>query len=222
MTRPQLIIDCETTGLVPNYSDGSGVIWEIAIIERGTGCEWLWRMEPDTALADPKALEVGRFAERTAGMRYATRDEVRARYGGIPASGRMTGVWDLTWSGNGRFWSDPADLALVLARSFLRDVTLIGAVPSFDAGFLSAFLVAHGENPQPWHYRLRDIGSMAAGWLACAVSEGTYDSTLPLDAGTDDYALKLGIDLSRFDRHTALGDCRLDAAILNVIEGGAR
>lgn len=232
MTRPAVIVDCETTSLVPDYATGYGVIWELAVIERTTGTARVWRMElPDAtrAIADlgpvAGALAVGRFHERTEGMRDATRDEILARYGGTrPMPGDITDVWDLTCAQNGPFWSDPADLAGVVA-GLLRDVTLIAAVPSFDAGFLSAFLAHYGQPARPWHYRLRDIGSMAAGYLAgnydpYRVNRGLAPQIPALDASTDEYAVALGLDPDQFERHTALGDCRLVEAMLGVMGGG--
>jgi DNA polymerase III epsilon subunit-like protein len=112
-------------------------------------------------------------------------------------------------------WSAPEALAAVVAP-LLDDATVIAANPAFDAGFLAAFLRDHGQAPT-WHYRLRDIGSMAWGALARLCD---FPDTLPLDASTDDLAQALGIDLSTFDRHTALGDCQLVAAMLRAIEGG--
>jgi DNA polymerase III epsilon subunit-like protein len=213
MTRPQIIIDTETTALVPDYGDGYGTIWELALIERDSGAERLYRLEPDVDRADEQALTVGRFRERTKGMGYA--DAVPAGHGE---------VWDLTKASE-LLWSDPGDLAPHIA-GLLDGATLIAANPTFDAGFLSAFLAAYGCRPAPWHYRLRDIGSMAWAWLSgrntheYAGCTGRYDLP-PMDASTDDFARALGIDPEKFDRHTALGDCRLVAAMLDVMEGGA-
>jgi DNA polymerase III epsilon subunit-like protein len=115
-----------------------------------------------------------------------------------------------------RHWSDPASLAGHLMR-LLADTTIIGAVPSFDAGFLSAMLARHGQPAQPWHYRLRDIGSMARGWLTGAA--------LPcpqMDASTDEFAAALGVDMTRLGsrRHSAAGDCELVEAMLDKMRGG--
>jgi hypothetical protein len=223
--RPQIIVDCETTSLTPDYANDTGVIWELALIERGSGARWLWRMPPDPEAADPKALEIGRFAERTAGMRRAAREDILARYGSLEPAEPPTDVWNLAGRTERIFWSDPDDLALILP-DILQGATLIAANPTFDAGFLSAFLAHHGENPQPWHYRLRDIESMAWAWLngrnthEYARCTGRYEVP-PMDAGTDDFARVLGVDLKKFDRHAALGDCELVAAILRVMEGGA-
>ena len=216
-----LIVDTETTSLTPDYASGSGVIWELAVIERATGEEYAWRMEPDVSVASPEALAVGRFAERTRGMRHATRAEVDARYGPHAWSvTRRTNLWNLARvRSRDCHWSDPADLAGVLVENFLQDATIVGAVPSFDAGFLSAFLAHHGQDPKPWHYRLRDIGSMAWAWLQ-AHHLPHHLPAPSMDAGTDDLARAMGIEPGDFERHSALGDCRLVAAMLDVIEGG--
>ena len=208
MTRPQIIIDCETSSLTPDYGDGYGTIWELALIERDSGAERLYRLEPDVDRADEQALTVGRFRERTKGMGYA--DAVPAGHGE---------VWDLTKASE-LLWSDPGDLAPHVA-GLLDGATLIAANPTFDAGFLSAFLAAYGCKEAPWHYRLRDIGSMAWAWLQ-AHHLPHHLATPAMDASTDDFARALGIDPEKFDRHTALGDCRLVAAMLDVMEGGSR
>lgn len=204
MTRPQIIVDCETTSLVPDYGTGKGVIWELALIERDCGSERLYRMEPDRALADPGALAVGRFDERTGDMSHY------AQAGGPHDSG----VTDIAWTGY-QTWSRPADLAPHVA-GLLDGATIIAANPAFDAGFLAAFLAAYGCEPK-WHYRLRDIGSMAWAWLQ-AGHLPHHLATPAMDASTDDLARALGIEPEQFGRHTALGDCRLVAAILDVIE----
>lgn len=204
--RPVLVIDTETTSLVPDYDSGTGTIWEVAFIERAAGAEHLWLMKADELPASPEALAVGRYEERTAGTFHATAAEIREH---------AADVWDLAGTrGHGRHWSDPAALAEVLA-GLLRDATLIAANPAFDAGFMSAFLARYGQPPRPWHYRLRDIGSMAYGYLCGRATEPPAT-----DASTDVMAEALGIDVNGFARHSALGDCRLVAAMLDVIEGG--
>jgi hypothetical protein len=205
--RRQLIIDAETTSLEPDYATRRGGIWELAVIERDSGTEHLWRMLPDLTAADPAALAVGQYYERTAGMT-----------GGVPG-----GVYDLTEPGSSG-WSDPAALAAFLAP-VLAGATLIAAVPSFDATkFLAAFLARYGQCREPWHYRLRDIGSMSYGYLQACIRLGVEgrDGAMGrpvMDAGTDDFARALNVDPGQFDRHSALGDCRLVAAMLDVIEG---
>jgi len=208
MSRRQLILDSETTAIVPDYATGSGVIWELGCIERGTGTQHLWRMKPDLAKADITALRVGRFYERT------------ARMCGDCTPKRAHDLILPPLPGSKPEWSSPEALAAEVAP-LLDDVTVIAANPAFDAGFLTAFLKHYGQ-AGTWHYRLRDIGSIAYGCLCARRDEGVVlAADVPLiDASTDDFALALGVDLSLFERHSALGDCHLVAAMLTAIDGG--
>ena len=206
-SRPMVIVDCETTSLTPDYETGSGVIWELALLWPGNGrngIEHLWRMKPDLAVADPAALAVGRYYERTRGM-----------CGCLPV--RACDLANLL-PGDDTEWSLPSEVAAEVAR-LLDGAIIVAANPAFDAGFLAAFLRAHGEAPT-WHYRLRDIGSMAWAWLQAHHLPHHLD-TPAIDAGTDDLAGAMGIDPAAFERHSALGDCRLVAAMLARIQDGA-
>lgn len=60
-------LDTETTGLQPHHHE----VWEIAVISRalpgdGDDVELMWHVRPDLTKADPTALRIGRFYERTA------------------------------------------------------------------------------------------------------------------------------------------------------------
>lgn len=211
MVRRQLVVDCETTSLTPSYADGSGVIWEVAVLERcpdGTRVEGLWRMEPDDASrADRESLAVGGYYDRTRLMKH--RDQL---------------AHDIARKGS--YWSHPPALALHLAQ-LLNGATLICSVPTFDVAFLTAFLAAHKHAPT-WHYRVRDFASVAYGYLTgkpsalapvIPIGAEPYAAVPPLDAGTDDFARALGLDLSAYERHSALPDCRIVADALDVIEG---
>lgn len=209
MSRPQIIVDTETTGLDSSRHE----IWELALIKRDVDIEHLWRMKPDLVKADSTALAVGRFYERTSKM-----------------CGKCSSsyVHDLTRPPAGRYgdpeWSGQSALAAEVART-LDGATLIAANPTFDAGFLAAFLNQHGQ-AATWHYRLRDIGSIAYGYLHACLALGIegHDAAMgvpDMDASTDDFARALGVAPDQFERHSALGDCRLVAAMLGVIEGGA-
>ncbi|WP_030682122.1 3'-5' exonuclease [Streptomyces cellulosae] len=63
--QPTLLafVDTETTGLDPLLHDA----WEIAVILRADGEdeEHIFRIKPDLATADPQALEINRYHERT-------------------------------------------------------------------------------------------------------------------------------------------------------------
>lgn len=206
MTRRAVILDTETTSLKPAYGTGTGVIWELAVMEyEEPGDRYVWQMKPNLAVADPAALGVGHFYERTAKNCRACSAPTRA--------------YNLVHSQEGAdpHWSSPEAVAAEVAV-MLDGATIIAANPAFDAGFLTAFLNTCGQ-AATWHYRLRDIGSMAWGYCQ---RRGMKPGTVPaMDASTDDFAHALGVDPGRFERHSALGDCRLVAAMLNVIEGGA-
>lgn len=210
--RPVIILDTETTSLTPDYTTGAGVIWELAMIERQTGTQHVWRVKPDLALADPGALRVGRFYERTTKMCQKCVNPSRA--------------YDLTVWAKSEYddpeWSSPKALAAEIAP-LLDGATIIAANPTFDAGFLTALLNRYGQ-AATWHYRLRDIGSMAFGYL-CAFGE-VGPPAVPagggvpaVDASTDVFAKALGVDPEDFERHTALGDCLLVDAMLDVMGG---
>jgi DNA polymerase III epsilon subunit-like protein len=215
MTRRRIIVDAETTALEPDYATGRGVIWELAAIELDgpiATAEHIWRMKPDLAKADPGALRVGKYYERTAAMCWEC---------------RPSGVYDLAGvtDDDRPHWSGPSAVAAEVAR-LLDDATIIGANPAFDALFLTGFLRSNGQAPT-WHYRLRDIGSIAHGYLrACAaLAMPGRDAAMGVpafDASTDEFARALGVDPGKFERHSALGDCRLAAAMLAVVEGSAR
>jgi DNA polymerase III epsilon subunit-like protein len=203
--RRQIIIDTETTGLSPEIHE----VWELGAIELSDGqrTEHLWRMKPELEAADPGALQVGGYYERTSGMWEPL---------GSPHA------CDLARKDENH-WSDPAELALTATR-LLDGATLIAANPAFDAGFLAQFLRDNRQAPA-WHYRLRDIGSMAYGWLSgrntheYARAAGRF-TVPPADASTDEFARALGVDPNIFERHSALGDCRLVLAMLDAITGG--
>ena len=199
MSRKQMIVDCETTGLHPELGH---VAWEWAVIERDTGNSHVYRVQPngvELGRADPAALEIGGYRERTSGMQG--RDDCA--------------LADLAGGGDVPSWSCRTCLASHLA-GLLKDATIIGAVPGFDERMLTALLTSYGMRPPwPWHYRVRDIGSMAYGYLSACLALGVPD----MGASTDDFARALGVDPGQFERHSALGDCRLVGLMLDIIEG---
>jgi DNA polymerase III epsilon subunit-like protein len=203
MTRRVVVVDCETTGLDADRHE----IWELAAVElRPEGrAEHLWRMEPVRQM-DGAALAVGRYEERTSQMRAHPEFPL--------------GLHDLP--GPGPFWSGPRAVAHALTV-VLADATLVAAVPGFDERFMTALLRRYGITWQPWHYRVRDVQSMALGYLWGLAQAGHYyPSDLPgLDASTDTLAAALGLDPVRYNRHTALGDCRLEADMFDLITGQA-
>lgn len=55
-------VDVETTGLDPARHD----LWEVAVVE-ADGTEHVWTMWPDLTVAEPAALRINGFYDRTAG-----------------------------------------------------------------------------------------------------------------------------------------------------------
>ena len=85
-----------------------------------------------------------------------------------------------------------SELLVAGLREALDGATLVGANPSFDAGFLRA---RWGETP--WHYRMLDVESYAMGALGWDSPKGLKDVYAAL--------VELGYELPA-PNHTAAGD----------------
>ena len=90
----------------------------------------------------------------------------------------------------------PRALAAHMVAKATSNAILVGAVPSFDAAFLDAFLRQEGLVPA-WHYHLCDVEALAAGKLG-----------VPPPWKSHDLSRALGVEPNDFERHTALGDVR--------------
>lgn len=70
MTNYVCMLDCESTGLDPRIHRPWEIAWRVFTVEgatmrqTGSACVQVKLTEDETACAEPKALEVGRFAER--------------------------------------------------------------------------------------------------------------------------------------------------------------
>jgi DNA polymerase III epsilon subunit-like protein len=195
-------VDLETTGLDPDRHD----IWEIAIIKRcGDGPDWEhhWQIRPTQLhlqqIADPKALEIGRFHQRLNipdGCHY-----VQTGTDGNPVP---MSRGDLVWS----------------VIHLLRDAVMVGSNPAFDASFLRTFLDA-----APWHYRTVDIATLAAGYRLGQAASGAYggDFLFKGDYPTLPYSSRrlsqaVGVEPPGPDTaHTALGDARWARDVFDAI-----
>ena len=71
-TPPLVFVDTETTGLDPFMHDA----WEYALIVRrdGQDIEHVFQIEPDLGNADPKALEINRYHQRTSAADWTWAD----------------------------------------------------------------------------------------------------------------------------------------------------
>lgn len=216
MTTRICFLDLETTGLDPDRHEP----WEIGVIARGHYAddrEFLWRVRPDLTKADPNSLRIGRYYERTAEHESAT----------LAAA-------NLAAADSKLKWSSPEAVAVVLAR-LLDGAHIVGAVPSFDAGFLRHWLPRYGQAFTA-HYHLIDVETLAVGFAHGVVRHATdqlsasgepHDAlakvpdmvaSLPWNSNT--LSRSVGVDPDQFDRHTALGDARWVRAQWDAITGG--
>jgi hypothetical protein len=211
------IVDVETTGLDPRTHH----VWEIAVIRRTLWGgqftdtrEHLWQVRPDLTTADPKGLEVGRYAERFA----------------VPDG------WDAA-----EFDADGNLIARLRMHEFLHDLqdalhhtVMVGSNPGFDDRFLRDLLHAHGRKAT-WHYRPVCVATLAAGYLYGRATEQAERDNDPdrlrkvdllLGWPWKSYNASEAIGVPRPDTdaaHTALGDARWAAAAWDqVLGGGAR
>jgi DNA polymerase III epsilon subunit-like protein len=178
--RPLVWIDTETTSLRHDRR-----AWEIAVIVRRDGHpdhEQTWLVDAndlDLGNADPQALAVGRYYDRH------------------PQAGRSAD----------RYVLPPPELnALIQVEEVTRGAVLLGSNPGFDTEVLGARMRANGICPS-WHYHPIDVPTLALGVLLGRGEPVPYreDGTV----GSDDLCRAFGLDLAGYERHTALGDCRL-------------
>lgn len=177
-------VDTETTGLDSDRHQ----IWEMAIITESY--EFEAHLPVDLARADPMALTIGRFYER------------RPRVAPMLDPGRICRI---RWGADDKWLSmDQRDIAADVAR-FLDGKHVVGAVPDFDARFLTRWLRANGHAPT-WHYHLVCVENLVAGKLGLAP---------PWDSSA--LSAAVGVDRSTFDKHTALGDARWAKALYEAV-----
>lgn len=107
-------------------------------------------------------------------------------------------------------WHHPPAVAAELTQ-LLDGVHIAGAVPDFDARFLTAFFKKL-RLPRPnWHYHLIDVEVLATGFLA---AKGQFVD-IPYDS--EQLSRLLGIDPDAgYDRHTALSDARWAKAMFEA------
>lgn len=190
-------IDCETTSLKLDRR-----AWEIALITRHRDepdIEWRWFIHPldlDLSNADPTSLEFGHFYERHPHGPYLKAG------GDVEHAPKMLGVFR------------EAEVLLVVARETADRAMLYGSNPAFDVYTLEPRMHALDITPG-WHYHPEDVPTLVKGWLL------GQDRPLPEGGKSDDYCRAVGVNPDTYDRHTALGDCRLFRDVFDIVIGRA-
>lgn len=182
MTTTVVFLDCETVCLAP----AMGSVWEVAAIVRTSrgDLEYCWQVHPDMTLAEPEALTVSGYYQRSDAMTLPSVAKVVTHPRISPGD-----------------FINVRDAARDVAR-LLCGAVVVGSNPDFDRGHVGLWLAQHGES---WaaHYRAVDVITMAAGFLAA----GSHEPT-PAPFPVRDISRSLGVDPDDYERHTALGDCR--------------
>lgn len=111
-----------------------------------------------------------------------------------PDAARISRFYSRTGA-SGWFWDTRSSVAREIAQ-LTEGRHLVGAVPSFDAMFLTKLLHREGLVPA-WHYHLIDVETLIAGRLG-----------LQPPQTSDDLSRAIGVNPDDFERHTALGDAR--------------
>lgn len=181
-------VDIETTGLDPQVHE----VWEIALVvdnndpEDGSITTYRWTFKPDLHTADPAALRINRFYDRS---------EER------PVE-----------SGFARFWHDENEMDTPTVRNalwHLAELTagahLVGANVAFDALRIEDLFRANNLAPA-WHYHLVDVEVLMLGYLAGRERwPALRKSIKPSGWKSTDLAEQVGIP-PRVDAHSALSD----------------
>jgi DNA polymerase III epsilon subunit-like protein len=183
-----IFIDTETTGLDPYKHE----IWDLALIKED-GTEYQWFVKPNLRDADPVALEIGRYYNRTS---------------------QHSQIWKFNNGYEGK-WSSWGEV-LETVRELTWNKHLCGAVPSFDEERLRRLMQEHGI-PFKWHYHLIDIEALAVGYLkACRSGDAeSVENVLPWKSR--ELYKALGVESDPTTEHTALGDARLAKAVYERI-----
>ncbi|MEV0149747.1 MULTISPECIES: hypothetical protein [unclassified Nonomuraea] len=205
-------LDTETTHLDPEF----GHLWEVALIVRDTDfpdggdLEFWWQVRPDLTTADPKALLISKYYDRSQVCDLPIGTGVQLMCGTeFPDAPVGTVMKNETAAG----------IALQLAWH-LDGATIVANNPRHDRDFLRAFLHANGQAFTASH-RMDDVRAMLKGYVygRLAAHGGKVDQAFGsepaahirdwLEGATDVLAWELvSVHQDPATKHTALGDAR--------------
>jgi len=206
--RARVFLDTETQGL---HLDRRA--WEVALILRQPGHHdtersWFIDIEDcDLANAEPIALDVGRFWQRHPQAHL------------VPLVGNLANVTpDLPATPPTAPVFREAEVLDVVAALTAGKAYVMGSNPAFDTQTLAARMAAYGITPG-WHYHPVDVPDRATGWLTGQGRE--VPTNEKGDEKSDLIAKACGVDPAGYERHSALGDCRLFRDLWDAIQGAA-
>ena len=202
--RPIVALDTETTSLVPPYHPQGRETWEVAGIRLdpdGATTTFLFHLPVDLTYADPEALRIGGYWQRSPFERASTRDHEKA-------------LKAVAGDGEAVYWKaerDPYYREWFIDRlwGLLRGAIVVGSNPGFDMVNVSHLFTQAkmpGHLVEPWHYKPYDIAPQGTAVRGIA---GTGPSTV-------DLSTLFGI--ARPTEHTALDDAAWALAMHDAIE----
>lgn len=230
-------VDLETTSL----DDRHGDLWEIGLITRDLhqptepDQEWWWQVRPDLTLADPNALRVCRYYERSRVLHTCIGDGRRL----APTTQVDSTGWIKEYTGKplteGDFYMNQN--ALRIARTIapmLDGATIVANNPTFDRKFLDKFLRANGQLLTA-HHRMLNVRDLLIGYIeGCLfLTSGDVEEAFGIEAfpyvmdwlegASDSPAWEIvGVKQDPATKHTGLGDARLVRDVYDAIRGGWR
>lgn len=201
-------IDTETTSLDAE----TGEIWEVALIERRprtesaahaagfhyVDVEHRWLLPVDLTHADPVSLEIGGFAAR-----HPQGHEMSCFTGDV--------------AGHEDHVLTPIESFVAQLMALTEGAHIVGAVISFDDERLRRLLRHKAGLESRWHYHTIDIEAMTVGFL---LGHGIL-SPVQLPWKSTELSLAVGVDPTRYETHTALGDARHVRDLWDVMVHGA-
>ncbi len=100
-------------------------------------------------------------------------------------------------------------------QAFTLGATIVGLVPSFDTEKIAKMMRGHGIEPK-WHYHIVDCENLIVGFLAAR------GNVLKPPWRSDQLSGLVGVDVTNYARHTAMGDVLWTEAMWDAVMGAAK